>query len=149
MYFNAYNIISSVIKSISIHHWMSSSSVVFNRISGDQAALQQFSYILANLLGLAMAMYKCHTMGLLPTSQSDWVEFMDQQQVLVSTMYWTIKCIYLDFGIFIWRNRFIMTSRTQYFCVLQFVHLHYFSLLLVLLLSLLFSGGLALLLSIW
>ena len=75
--------ISSVIKSISIHHWMSSSSVVFNRISGDQAALQQFSYILANLLGLAMAMYKCHTMGLLPTSQSDWVEFMDQQQVLV------------------------------------------------------------------
>ena len=55
--------------------------VVFNRLSGDQAALQQFSYILANLLGLAMAMYKCHTMGLLPTAQSDWVEFMDQQQV--------------------------------------------------------------------
>lgn len=59
----------------------SSLPVVFNRLSGDQAALQQFSYILANLLGLALAMYKCHTMGLLPTAQSDWVEFMDQQQV--------------------------------------------------------------------
>ena len=59
----------------------SSLLVVFNRLSGDQAALQQFSYILANLLGLALAMYKCHTMGLLPTAQSDWVEFMDQQQV--------------------------------------------------------------------
>ena len=60
-------------------------SVVFNRLSGEQAALQQFSYILANLLGLALAMYKCHTMGLLPTSQSDWVEFMDQQQVCIDT----------------------------------------------------------------
>ena len=58
-------------------------TVVFSKLSGEQAALQQFSYILANLLGLAMAMYKCHTMGLLPTSQSDWVEFMDQQQVLM------------------------------------------------------------------
>jgi len=56
-------------------------SVVFNRLSSEQAALQQFSYILANLLGLALAMYKCHTMGLLPTAQSDWIEFMDQRQV--------------------------------------------------------------------
>ena len=55
--------------------------VVFNKLSGEQAVLQLLSYIVANLLGLAMAMYKCHTMGLLPTAQSDWVEFMDQQQV--------------------------------------------------------------------
>ena len=54
---------------------------MFSKLSGEQAVLQLFSYIVANLLGLAMAMYKCHTMGLLPTAQSDWVEFMDQQQV--------------------------------------------------------------------
>jgi len=62
------------------------SSLVSNKLTGDQAALQKFSYILANLLGLAMAMYKCHTMGLLPTAQSDWIEFMDQRQVNCCTI---------------------------------------------------------------
>lgn len=86
---------------------------MFNRLSGEQAALQQFSYILANLLGLALAMYKCHTMGLLPTAQSDWVEFMDQQQVMhihILCCNNTIHC-YIEFGVFIWWTSLIMTSR--------------------------------------
>jgi hypothetical protein len=38
---------------------------------------QKIVYVLGNLLNIAMAMYKCHSMGLLPTHSSDWLAFAD------------------------------------------------------------------------
>ncbi len=38
---------------------------------------QKIVYILGNLLNIAMALYKCHSMGLLPTHTSDWLAFAD------------------------------------------------------------------------
>lgn len=33
-------------------------------------------YVLTNVLGVAMAMYKCKSMGLLPLYSSDWVSLL-------------------------------------------------------------------------
>ena len=38
---------------------------------------QMLVYILGNLVSIAMAMYKCQSMGLLPTHASDWLAFAD------------------------------------------------------------------------
>ena len=38
---------------------------------------QKIVFVLGNLVGLALAMYKCHSMGLLPTHASDWLAFAD------------------------------------------------------------------------
>ncbi|XP_023330684.1 ER membrane protein complex subunit 4 [Eurytemora carolleeae] len=38
---------------------------------------QKFVFVLGNLANLALAMYKCHGMGLLPTHASDWLAFAD------------------------------------------------------------------------
>ena len=43
--------------------------------------LQKMVYILANLVGIGLAVWKFNSMGLLPTSQSDWLEFMDARHV--------------------------------------------------------------------
>ena len=59
------------------------SAVVFRRLTGDQAVLQKMVYVLGNLLGIALGVYKCNSMGLLPTAQSDWLEFMAARQVLI------------------------------------------------------------------
>lgn len=49
----------------------------FNLIEGSQAPLQCLVYTLGNFVMIALAMYKCHTMGLLPTYASDWLAFVD------------------------------------------------------------------------
>ena len=41
---------------------------------------QKLVFILGNLANVALAMYKCHTMGLLPTHASDWLAFADPLQ---------------------------------------------------------------------
>ena len=38
---------------------------------------QKIVFVLGNLVGVALAMYKCHSMGLLPTHASDWLAFAD------------------------------------------------------------------------
>jgi len=38
---------------------------------------QKLVFILGNLAGVALGMYKCHSMGLLPTHTSDWLAFAD------------------------------------------------------------------------
>lgn len=40
--------------------------------------LQKLVYILGNLLGIGLALYKCQSMGLLPTHASDWLAFAEQ-----------------------------------------------------------------------
>ena len=58
-----------------------SRAAVFDRLRGDQAVLQKVVFILANFVGIALAVYKFNSMGLLPTSQSDWLEFMEAREV--------------------------------------------------------------------
>jgi hypothetical protein len=63
----------------------------FKSIEGTQAAFQKLVYCVGNLLCLAMAVYKCQTMGLLPSHASDWLAFVDPQQRLE----WSAGGIYL------------------------------------------------------
>ncbi len=73
-----------------IYRWTSSYSqdthlfsyfLVFQKLNGDQAYLQIAVYLLANVVGLGLGLYKVNAMGLLPTSQSDWLEFMVARKV--------------------------------------------------------------------
>ena len=47
----------------------------------DNAMQQKFFYLLGNLSLVALALYKCHSMGLLPTATSDWLAFMEHKAV--------------------------------------------------------------------
>ena len=38
---------------------------------------QKIIFVIGNLVNLGLAMYKCHSMGLLPTEASDWLAFAD------------------------------------------------------------------------
>jgi len=49
-------------------------------IEGNQAILQKFIYLLGNVAGIALALYKCKSMGLLPTHASDWLDFVESPQ---------------------------------------------------------------------
>lgn len=49
----------------------------FPAIEGDQAILQKLVYFIGNLASLALALYKCQSMGLLPTHSSDWLDFLE------------------------------------------------------------------------
>lgn len=49
----------------------------FAVIEGSQAILQKLVYFIGNLACLALALYKCHSMGLLPTHSSDWLDFLE------------------------------------------------------------------------
>ena len=43
-------------------------------------------YFIGNLSHLALALYKCQSMGLLPTYNSDWIAFADQQKHLETSL---------------------------------------------------------------
>jgi hypothetical protein len=49
-------------------------------LEGTQAIGQILVYILGQLVALGLALYKCQSMGLLPTHSSDWLAFIDPQQ---------------------------------------------------------------------
>lgn len=49
----------------------------FAIIEGSQSLLQKFVYFIGNLACLALALYKCQSMGLLPTHSSDWLDFLE------------------------------------------------------------------------
>ena len=49
---------------------------------GQYSAVQKLVYFLGNLVNLGIALYKCHSMGLLPTYASDWLAFESPQQPL-------------------------------------------------------------------
>ena len=49
---------------------------VYSKLNGDQAGLQMLVYVLANVVGVCLGLYKINAMGLLPTHQSDWLEFI-------------------------------------------------------------------------
>lgn len=43
-------------------------------------------FIIGNFTHLALALYKCQSMGLLPTYNSDWIAFADQQTHMEMTV---------------------------------------------------------------
>ncbi|KAI7697787.1 ER membrane protein complex subunit 4 [Sarcoptes scabiei] len=49
----------------------------FKLIEGSQAIMQKLIYLIGNLIGIALALYKCKSMGLLPTHPSDWLDFVE------------------------------------------------------------------------
>lgn len=49
-------------------------------IEGNQSILQKFIYLVGNLLCVALALYKCQSMGLLPSHSSDWLDFIEPPQ---------------------------------------------------------------------
>lgn len=53
----------------------------FKNLVGDQAIFQKAIFVLGNLAVIGLAIYKFHSMGLLPTYQSDWLEFQEPQKV--------------------------------------------------------------------
>ncbi|XP_055904165.1 ER membrane protein complex subunit 4 [Eupeodes corollae] len=46
---------------------------------GAQGSGQKLVYFLGNLANVALALYKCQSMGLLPTHASDWLAFVEPQ----------------------------------------------------------------------
>lgn len=56
------------------------SFLAFKLIEGNQAIMQKLIYIIGNLAGIALALYKCKSMGLLPTHPSDWLDFVEPPQ---------------------------------------------------------------------
>lgn len=54
----------------------------FKVVEGTQAAGQKIVSIIGNLANVALALYKCHSMGLLPTHASDWLAFVEPQSRL-------------------------------------------------------------------
>ncbi|XP_038644006.1 ER membrane protein complex subunit 4-like isoform X2 [Scyliorhinus canicula] len=58
-----------------------SMSAIFKVLGNStQHWLQCLLYFIGNLLGLALAVYKCQVMGLLPTHSSDWLAFLRPPQ---------------------------------------------------------------------
>ncbi|CAG4998557.1 unnamed protein product [Parnassius apollo] len=47
----------------------------FKMVEGTQAAGQKFVYFIGNVVNILLALYKCQSMGLLPTHSSDWLAF--------------------------------------------------------------------------
>lgn len=54
----------------------------FATIEGSQAMFQKFVYFLGNIACLGLALYKCQSMGLLPTHSSDWLDFLENPKRL-------------------------------------------------------------------
>lgn len=52
-------------------------NTTFKTIEGTQAWGQKFIYLIGNVVNIILALYKCQSMGLLPTHASDWLAFID------------------------------------------------------------------------
>ncbi|PKC06072.1 transmembrane protein 85 [Rhizophagus irregularis] len=59
---------------------------VFERYESSKTKSQliwpKLVYVILQLLTMALGLYKCSSMGLLPTATSDWLAFMEQKQIL-------------------------------------------------------------------
>lgn len=61
---------------------MFSTQATFKVIEGTQAAGQKLIFFLGNIANIGLAIYKFHSMGLLPTHASDWLAFVEPQSRL-------------------------------------------------------------------
>lgn len=48
----------------------------FKMIEGQQVLGQKFIYFIGNIVNIVLALYKCQSMGLLPSHSSDWLSFV-------------------------------------------------------------------------
>ncbi|XP_066920449.1 ER membrane protein complex subunit 4-like [Clytia hemisphaerica] len=46
----------------------------------NSAILQKIVWLFGNVLGICVALWKCHSMGILPTSPSDWLAFKEHRE---------------------------------------------------------------------
>lgn len=53
--------------------------LAFKVSEGTHVFGQKFVYFLGQLVNIALALYKCQSMGLLPTHASDWLAFVEPQ----------------------------------------------------------------------
>ncbi|KAJ9600978.1 hypothetical protein L9F63_000873, partial [Diploptera punctata] len=51
----------------------------FKMIEGSHAVGQKLVYLFGNVVSVLLALYKCHSMGLLPSHTSDWLAFVEPQ----------------------------------------------------------------------
>lgn len=51
----------------------------FKVIEGTNAIGQKFVFGLGQIVNIMLALYKCQSMGLLPTHASDWLAFVEPQ----------------------------------------------------------------------
>ncbi|XP_058805339.1 ER membrane protein complex subunit 4 [Phymastichus coffea] len=51
----------------------------FKVVEGTNAYFQKFLFLLGQLVNILLALYKCQSMGLLPTHSSDWLAFVEPQ----------------------------------------------------------------------
>ncbi|XKL60659.1 hypothetical protein PGB90_007716 [Kerria lacca] len=51
----------------------------FKMIEGKHAASQKIVYFIGNIVNVGVALYKCQSLGLLPTHASDWLAFAEPQ----------------------------------------------------------------------
>lgn len=68
--------------------------------SSSQQWLQGLVYLIGNLLGSALAIYKCQSMGLLPTHSSDWLAFIEPPQVKDLSFWFTEIVLYFWYSYF-------------------------------------------------
>lgn len=60
-----------------------STAQTFKSFEGTQTITgQKFVFFLGNVINIGLALYKCHSMGLLPTHTSDWLAFVEPQERL-------------------------------------------------------------------
>lgn len=57
-----------------------STQVTSKLAGGVQGTTQRLIYILGNLANVGIAVYKCHSLGLLPVYPSDWLAFVQPQK---------------------------------------------------------------------
>ena len=83
-------------------------------IEGSQAILQKLVYMLGNVVCLGLAVYKCQVMGLLPTTTSDWLAFVEPAKVR------TLEILYLivHFQLFLFVN-VLAKFNGMVFCLLE------------------------------
>ena len=75
-------------------------------IDGKRSTVQRMVYALGNVLGVAMAVYKCQVMGLLPTHASDWLAFVEPQKVCRISMCYNMLHLNYEETVFSCRIKF-------------------------------------------
>lgn len=68
-----YNIYIFFISCISLYFFIFPG---FKMIEGQQVLGQKFIYFIGNIVNIVLALYKCQSMGLLPSHSSDWLSFV-------------------------------------------------------------------------
>ena len=86
VFFCCFSLVAALF-SVSLHILTIASHMhtVFSRIDADSKhtfILQKILFVIINLATLGMGMYKCSSIGLIPSTAADWLEFVPPPKVL-------------------------------------------------------------------